>query len=177
MFGYHFDWDRFIALLAIGVAGFGAFTAWLGVNTWRHELYGKEQYRMARRILRQTLLFYQVVGKLRATVYSDMPALVEYQNAALAIQVHCVESVAILGKKFKPLSTRISRLALDLTEARQFALLKSLDENKAALTKSEDEQRRLMRIAVVPYDTDEFRNIQVQLLHEIEDFVEPFLRR
>ncbi|MGH7788575.1 MAG: hypothetical protein ACRERC_17020 [Candidatus Binatia bacterium] len=71
------DWISAVAnVFVAAAAGVGAFTAWRGLNTWRAELRGRNEYDLARRVL---LALYRTREAIQAARSPSMSS-VEYES-------------------------------------------------------------------------------------------------
>jgi hypothetical protein len=170
-FGSLPDWITAIA------AGGGALIAWWGVNAWRNELVGRDNYEIARRVLKGSYSIESIVKQIR-TNWSGLfiPELIkEMSRVGADLDDAFMDARVAWGERPVELKAKMVSLMIEFRVA--LRTMARIDEGKVPEKRLDELYDKHANIAESDYDNDEFECRFADVVREIERYIRPHLAR
>jgi len=107
--------------LAAVAAFVGAFVAWRGLKSWRHQLTGRTEYELARRLCRAVYQVREEIRFVRNPAIIPSEATLARQEAGIEDETrfigHNKDIVAVYDRRWRQLASAMSNLELESLEA------------------------------------------------------------
>lgn len=200
-------WIPLIKDVILAIAGVvGSVVAILGLNTWKHQLYGQSEYDLAKRLLKSLYLFREVMNNARHPFmqYSSVPDLPKdrleqlskeekewyaqaqafekrwepVSKARAELDTNILESEVFWGDEIKGKMAKLSRLQAELLVAIEEHLERINPKNLDDTYRGDDLKKNwAIMYARNDRSKDAFQDRMLTAIEEIESILKSYIRK